>query len=68
MRNLVFLFFLAFLISCKPKINQETRIKEDVTFLASDALEGRQTGTEGEKREAGQKLDHQPRPGKLSGA
>lgn len=52
MRNLVFLIFLLFLISCKPTINQETRIKEDVAFLASDELEGRQTGTEGEKKAA----------------
>ena len=52
MRNLFILTFLCFLISCKESINQETRIKEDVTFLASDDLEGRQTGTEGEKKAA----------------
>ena len=52
MRNILFLIFLCFLISCKPTINQETRIKEDVTFLASDKLEGRQTGTKGEKAAA----------------
>ena len=52
MRNLVIIIFLAFLISCKPEINQQNRIKEDVTFLASDELEGRQTGTEGEKKAA----------------
>jgi hypothetical protein len=52
MRNILFLIFLCFLISCKPEINQETRIKEDVTFLASDELEGRQTGTNGEKEAA----------------
>ncbi|QOD59635.1 M28 family peptidase [Polaribacter haliotis] len=52
MRNILFLIFLSFLISCKPEINQENRIKEDVTFLASDDLEGRQTGTEGEKKAA----------------
>ncbi|SDS37363.1 PDZ domain-containing protein [Polaribacter sp. KT25b] len=52
MRNILFLIFLCFLISCKPSINQETRIKEDVTFLASDKLEGRQTGTKGEKEAA----------------
>ena len=52
MRNILFLIFLCFLISCKPAINQETRIKEDVTFLASDKLEGRQTGTKGEKAAA----------------
>ena len=43
---------MSLLISCKPEINQENRIKEDVAFLASDALEGRQTGTEGEKKAA----------------
>ena len=43
---------MSLLVSCKPEINQENRIKEDVAFLASDALEGRQTGTEGEKKAA----------------
>ncbi|WP_405562986.1 M28 family peptidase [Polaribacter sp. Asnod6-C07] len=52
MKNLVFFIFLSILVSCKPEINQENRIKEDVTFLASDELEGRQTGTEGEKKAA----------------
>ncbi|MEN8776023.1 MAG: M28 family peptidase [Polaribacter sp.] len=52
MRNILFLVFLSILFSCKSTINQEKRIKEDVSFLASDALEGRQTGTEGEKKAA----------------
>ncbi|WP_026775784.1 M28 family peptidase [Polaribacter sp. Hel_I_88] len=52
MKNVLFFIFLSILISCKPEINQENRIKEDVTFLASDELEGRQTGTEGEKKAA----------------
>jgi len=52
MRNILFLIFFGFLISCKPTINQEGRIKEDVAFLASDKLEGRQTGTKGEKAAA----------------
>ena len=52
MRNILFLIFLCFLISCKPAIHQENRIQEDVTFLASDSLEGRQTGTKGEKAAA----------------
>ena len=52
MRNILFLIFLSLFISCKESINQETRIKEDVTFLASDELEGRQTGTKGEKKAA----------------
>ena len=49
MRNILFIIFLLLIISCKPKVNQEKRIQEDVTFLASDKLEGRQTGTNGEK-------------------
>ena len=52
MKNILFLIFLGFIFACKPQINQEERIKEDVTFLASDALEGRQTGTKGEKEAA----------------
>ncbi|WP_298878497.1 M28 family peptidase [uncultured Polaribacter sp.] len=52
MRYILFLIFFGFLVSCKPAINQETRIKEDVHFLASDKLEGRQTGTKGEKAAA----------------
>ena len=52
MRNILFLIFLCVVISCQKEINQENRIKEDVTFLASDELEGRQTGTEGEKKAA----------------
>ena len=50
MKNVLFLIFLSILISCKSEINQENRIKEDVTFLASDEFEGRQTGTKGEKK------------------
>ncbi|PWG05557.1 M28 family peptidase [Polaribacter aquimarinus] len=52
MRNLLFLIFLCVFISCQKNTNQENRIKEDVSFLASDKLEGRQTGTEGEKKAA----------------
>lgn len=52
MKYSIILIFLSLLVSCKPEINQENRIKEDVAFLASDALEGRQTGTEGEKKAA----------------
>jgi Zn-dependent M28 family amino/carboxypeptidase len=49
MKKLVFLLFLTSIFSCKnePKI-AENNIKEDVTFLADDKLEGRQTGTQGE--------------------
>ncbi|QTD39198.1 M28 family peptidase [Polaribacter batillariae] len=52
MRNILFLIFLSYLISCKSEIDPKNRIKEDVTFLASDQLEGRQTGTQGEKKAA----------------
>ena len=49
MKNIVFLFLLAVIMSCKnePK-SAENKIKEDVSFLADDKLEGRQTGTQGE--------------------
>ncbi|WP_397445512.1 M28 family peptidase [Polaribacter sp. R77954] len=50
MKNSILILFLGVLYSCTPEINQESRIKEDVSFLASDDLEGRQTGTEGEKK------------------
>lgn len=49
MKNLLFIIFLIAFISCKKEVTIETKIKEDVSFLADDKLEGRQTGTEGEK-------------------
>ncbi|APY08420.1 peptidase M28 [Winogradskyella sp. J14-2] len=51
MKNIVFLFLLVSVCACKkePKV-AENKIKEDVYFLADDKLEGRQTGTEGEKK------------------
>ncbi|MFM1930798.1 MAG: hypothetical protein RL226_101, partial [Bacteroidota bacterium] len=37
-------------IQCgKPSVPEADRIKQDVEFLASDSLEGRETGTRGEK-------------------
>lgn len=50
MKNIYFLFFLGILWSCTPETKQENKIREDVAFLASDELEGRQTGTAGEKK------------------
>lgn len=51
MKKLIFLMFLTLIIACKKETNtSETTIKEDVAFLASDELEGRQTGTSGEIR------------------
>ena len=49
MKNLFFLFLFIGCLSCKnePKV-AENKIKDDVTFLADDQLEGRQTGTQGE--------------------
>lgn len=49
MKKLLFLGFLVGVLSCKnePKV-VENKIKEDVAYLASDKLEGRQTGTQGE--------------------
>ncbi|MDP5081132.1 MAG: M28 family peptidase [Winogradskyella sp.] len=49
MKKLYFLWILIGCLSCKnePK-TAENKIKEDVSFLADDQLEGRQTGTQGE--------------------
>ncbi|WP_179337458.1 M28 family peptidase [Winogradskyella ludwigii] len=49
MKKLLCLFLLIGFLSCKnePKV-AENNIKEDVSFLANDKLEGRQTGTQGE--------------------
>lgn len=52
MRNLVFVIFLSFLVSCTSEKKPKNQIKADVSFLASDELEGRQTGTDGEKKAA----------------
>lgn len=52
MKNTFILIFLVFLCACQPEVNQTNRIQEDVAFLASDDLEGRQTGTDGEKKAA----------------
>ncbi|MBR9915134.1 MAG: M28 family peptidase [Algicola sp.] len=55
MKNLIFLLFLTVLMGCtsdpKDQVKSVT-IKEDVTFLADDKLEGRQTGSDGEKKAA----------------
>lgn len=51
MKKIMFLFLLASVFACKkePKV-AENKIKEDVYFLADDKLEGRQTGTDGERK------------------
>ncbi|MFD1062637.1 M28 family peptidase [Winogradskyella litorisediminis] len=50
MKKIALLFIVLFLFACKNEPKQaENKIKDDVTFLADDKLEGRQTGTPGEK-------------------
>ena len=50
MKQIALLVIFISLVGCKKEAEYENRIKEDVTFLADDSLEGRQTGTEGEKK------------------
>lgn len=52
MKYLIAILFLVFLNSCKKETVKSVTIKEDVVFLSDDALEGRQTGTDGEKAAA----------------
>lgn len=52
MRNIIIIFFLALLTACNKESNPENKIKKDVSFLADDKLEGRQTGTPGELKAA----------------
>jgi Zn-dependent M28 family amino/carboxypeptidase len=52
MKYPIVLLFLFSLSSCKQEAVKNVSIKEDVTFLSDDALEGRQTGTNGEKAAA----------------
>ncbi len=48
MKQYFMLIFLVVFISCKQE-KYDQKIHEDVTFLANDKLEGRATGSEGEK-------------------
>ncbi|MGB5417764.1 M28 family peptidase [Algibacter sp.] len=52
MKHLIVCLFLVFLIACKKEKTKTITIKEDVSFLSDDELEGRQTGTDGEKKAA----------------
>ena len=53
MKNSLFLIFLtSLLFCCAPEKNQTEQIQNDVLYLASDELQGRQTGTDGEKKAA----------------
>ncbi len=50
MNKIVTLIFFIILFGCNSKDEPKNNIKEDVSFLADDKLEGRQTGTVGEKK------------------
>jgi len=52
MKKLLIICFFTSFLACKTEYLPENKIHEDVTFLADDKLEGRQTGTEGEKAAA----------------
>ncbi len=52
MRTTLILIFLASFFSCSNETTNKSNIESDVAFLADDKLEGRQTGTEGEKKAA----------------
>ena len=52
MKKISLLVLFLSLIGCKEEYTPENKIKDDVAFLADDKLEGRQTGTEGEKAAA----------------
>ncbi len=52
MKRLLIILLFASIIACKKEYVPENKIQEDVAFLADDKLEGRQTGTEGEKAAA----------------
>ena len=49
MRYLLLIGFLLAFYACS-NVTSESSIKDDVAYLASDDLEGRQTGTEGERK------------------
>ena len=50
MRLILPLFLIVILISCQEKAETKVvSLEEDVTFLASDSLQGRATGTQGER-------------------
>lgn len=55
MKYIITSLILLFLTACKTETKEiinTVSIKEDVAFLASDALEGRQTGSDGEQKAA----------------
>jgi len=49
MKKISLLVLFLSLLGCKQEYTTQNKILEDVTFLADDKLEGRQTGTEEKK-------------------
>ncbi len=52
MRLLLLIFIASILFSCKEKLPPTVSMKQDVYVLANDSLNGRETGTEGERKAA----------------
>jgi len=52
MKKISLLVLFITLLGCKKDYKPENKIQEDVTFLADDKLEGRETGTKGEQEAA----------------
>ena len=52
MKQISLLVFFITLVACKQEYKPENKMKADVSYLADDDLEGRQTGTESEKKAA----------------
>jgi hypothetical protein len=49
MRAFIILFILSVFVGCKEEVIQTVSMKEDVLILADDSMEGRETGTLGER-------------------
>ena len=49
MRLISILFLFIFTLSCSSESIYQNKIKYDVEYLSSDELEGRSTGSKGEK-------------------
>ncbi|MGV8813278.1 MAG: M28 family peptidase [Gelidibacter sp.] len=50
MKFIIWSLFLVLIASCKQEVIEEISMETDVSVLASDAYEGRETGTNGEKK------------------
>ena len=52
MKQVLLVLFFSILVGCQQEYTYKNKIKEDVVYLADDKLEGRETGTEGERMAA----------------